>query len=125
MTGHVARTVGRQLYGITLLALSPLLVLLLVLRALVRPGKRAVAANAQAAADRVLPGVVRVLGVQGMGEAGGFGVRAVLVEDPDVVVSWGCDHWSRPGSPSERAVVPAVAAARAATAGPAGTRPGP
>lgn len=115
----------RQLYGLTLLALSPLIVVLLIVRALVRPPKRRVAMNAQAAADRVLPGVVHVRSVVGAGEAGGFGVRAVLVEDPDVAVSWGCDRWSRPGSPSERAIVGAVEAARAGSAGPAGAWSGP
>ncbi|MCD2189084.1 hypothetical protein [Actinomycetospora soli] len=114
-----------RLYGLTLVALSPVLVVLLIVRAVLRPGRRRVAANAQAAADRVLPGVVRVLRVDGMGEAGGFAARAVLVAAPEVAVSWGCDHRSAPGSPSERAIVPAVEAARRGASGPAGTRPAP
>jgi hypothetical protein len=46
-------------------------------------------AVAQEAADRVLPGIVRVRSARGLGEAGGYEVHGALSDDPDAVVSFG------------------------------------
>jgi hypothetical protein len=72
-------------------------------------------AAAQEAADRVLPGVVRVLSARGLGAAGGYEVHGALSDDPDALVSIGLPGGARcpAGSRCEAAIAPAVARARA------------
>lgn len=85
----------------------------LAVRALL-PSTADAAANAQAAADRVLPGVVRVTGTrfEFTEAAVGYDVSAVLVADPVVHVDWGGDRRCAPGSSCEAALLTSVANVR-------------
>ena len=90
------RLVLLLLAGVGVLLVVGTVVVLAVLRAL--PDEDDSATNAQAAADRVAPGGVRVLGAQWLGEAGGYAIRAALVADPAVSVGWSGDRRCEPGS---------------------------
>ena len=104
------RLVLLVLAGVGVLLVVGTMAVLAVLRALPDPDDAR--RRAQAAADRVAPGAVRVLGAQWRGEAGGYAIRAALVADPAVSVGWSGDRRCEPGSLCESHLLTSLANGR-------------